>query len=162
VVPCFEDVRYSRRTDGTTYSTRGTELRPDAGGRIINWPKQNYDNGVTKNDATGRRFKATVRILKRLRLEMRDDGVAAAEPIPSFLSECLIWNVPDVGFAHDTHKADVRYAIAHLWNNTRNDADCTDWGEINELKYLFRGAQVWTREEANDFLQAAWNHVGFE
>ena len=55
-----------------------------------------------KNDATGRRFKAVVRILKRLRNEMVDNGHKVAGPIPSYLIECLIWNVPNEGFGHDT------------------------------------------------------------
>ena len=76
----------------------GTELLPDNGGSIINWPRQNYTTASTKNDATGRRFKAVVRILKRLRYEMVDNGHTVAEPIPSYLLECLVWNVPNEGF----------------------------------------------------------------
>jgi len=90
VVPCFEH----RRFLGTPQSNRylsGTELHPDNGGKIVNWPRQNYANGVEKNDATGRRFKAVTRILKRLRNGMVDEGYDAAEPIPSYLIECLVW-----------------------------------------------------------------------
>ncbi len=117
---------------------------------------------MEKNDATNRGFKAVVRIIKRLRNEMADNNIAAAKPIPSYLIECLIWNVPNEGLTHDTWRADVRHALAHLWNNTRNDEQCKEWGEVNELKYLFRTAQPWTRQAANDFLQAAWTYVGFE
>lgn len=72
------------------------------------------------------------------------------------------WNVPNEGFGHDTYKADVRYVIAHLWNSTRTVDSCGEWGEINELKYLFRSEQPWTREQANTFLQAAWDYISFE
>src|ERR1019366_9357909 len=99
----------------------GTELHPDNGGKIINWPRQNYKNGVAKNDATGRRFKAMVRKLKRLRNEMLANGHQVAAPIPSYLLECLAWNVPNEGLGHDEYSVDVRYAIAHLWNETRTD-----------------------------------------
>jgi hypothetical protein len=51
---------------------------------------------------------------------------------------------------------------AHLWNQTRVYESCKEWGEVNELKYLFRGAQPWTREQVNSFLQAAWDYIGFE
>lgn len=161
VVPCFEHRRFMGTLLSNSYDS-GTELHPDNGGEIVNWPRQNYANGVEKNEATGRRFKAVTRILKRLRNEMVDEGYKAAEPIPSYLIECLIWNVPNEGLGHDTLKADVRYAIAHLWNETRADESCKEWGEVNELKYLFRARQAWSRAQANTFLQAAWNYIGFE
>jgi hypothetical protein len=160
VVPCVEHRRYLGTPQDHWYES-GTELRPDNGGKIINWPRQNYDNGVAKNDATGRRFKAVVRILKRLRNEMVDNGHMVAEPIPSYLIECLVWNVPNEGFGHDKYRDDVRYALAHLWNETRTDDTCKEWGEINEFKYLFVG-QPWSRAQVNNFLDAAWNYIGFE
>lgn len=157
-VPCFEYRRYHR--DGTYLE--GTSFLPDAGGRIVNWPQQNYDNGVAKNDRTSRRFKAVVRILKRLRNDMAENGYASAGPVAAFLIESLAWNVPDEGFGHTTLKADVRWALAHLYNETRSDASCHEWGEINELKYLFRSSQPWTREQTNQLLNDAWSYIGFE
>jgi len=161
VVPCFEHRRVNGNA-GRNWINYGTQLNPDSGGKIVNWPRQNYRNGVDKNEATGRRFKALVRILKRLRNEMVANGHKAAEPIPSYLIECLAWNVPNEGLGHEKYKDDVRYAIAYLWNNTRADDTCKEWGEINELKYLFRGNQPWTREQVNIFLSAAWNYIVFK
>jgi predicted nucleotidyltransferase len=158
VVPNFE---YRRYTSASAYN-EGIKFIPDNGGEVINWPTQNYDNGVSKNQRTGERFKAIVRIMKRLRNEMNEAAIGAAKPIPSFLNECLVWNVPNEGFGHDTYKEDVRFVIVHLWNNTRTVDSCSEWGEINELKYLFRNAQPWTREQTNTFLQAAWTYIGFE
>jgi len=161
VVPAFEHRRF-HGTPVSYWHYSGTEIHPDKGGRIVNWPQQNYDNGVWKNDETGRRFKAMTRILKRLRNEMADEGYDAAKPIPSYLIECLAWNVPNEGYGHDTLRADVRHAIAHLWNGTRADEACNEWGEVNELKYLFRAGQPWARAQVNTFLQAAWDCIGFE
>jgi hypothetical protein len=163
VVPCFEHRRYMGTAQSHWYiEPPGSELHPDSGGSIVNWPRQNYTNGVAKNDATGRRFKAVTRIMKRLRNEMLEEGNKVAKPIPSYLLECLVWNVPNDGFQHETLKADVRYAIAHLWNETRLDDTCKEWGEVNELKYLFSNRQAWTRPEVNTFLQAAWDYIGFQ
>lgn len=161
VVPCFEHRRYMGTLQSHWYNS-GTQLFPDNGGEIINWPRQNYTNGVSKNDATGRRFKAVVRILKCLRNEMVDNGHKAAEPIPSYLIECLVWNVPNEGFGHNNYRDDVRYAITHLWNQTRADETCSECREINELKYLLRGGQPWSRDQVNSFLLAAWNYIGFK
>ncbi len=157
-VPCFEYRWY--RKDGTF--RQGAAFDPDKGGRIINWPDQNYENGVAKNKETGQRFKDVVRILKRLRNKMDDEKITAANPIPSFLIECLVWNVPNGGFGHDTYEADVRWALAHLFNNTKKFDDCREWGEINEYKYLFRPSQPWTMEQGHKFTSAAWDYLGFE
>ena len=92
---------------------------------------------------------------------MDDARVSPAAPLTSFLSECLIWNVPDSDFAHETHTEDLKAALTHLYNGTKTDAGCQEWGELSELKYLFTPNQKWTRQQANDFILAAWRHVGF-
>lgn len=75
VAAFFEHRRYSN--DGSCL--KGVELRTDNENRsVINWPEQHYANGTTKNTATGRRYKAVVRILKALSNEMTARGVRAA------------------------------------------------------------------------------------
>jgi len=158
VVPCFEFRRYAK--DGNHIT--GTAFDPDNGGRIENWPDQHYANGVWKNTETGGRFKDVVRIVKRLRYKMNDDKIVAAGPIPSFLCECLVWNAPNDAFGHDTYRADVWAVLAHMFNNTMKFDDCKEWGEINELKYLFRNPQPWTMAQAHAFLSAAWDYLEFQ
>lgn len=158
VAPFFEHRRYS--ADGSYLS--GIELQPDIGGRIINWPEQHYQNGVNKNAKTNRRFKALVRILKSLCNEMSEKDIAAAKPILGFLNECLVWNVPDDNFGYATYKSDTRSCLAFLFNSTMNDEKCSEWGEVSELKYLFRGSQKWTNQQAHSFISAAWDYIGFE
>lgn len=158
VAPFFEHRRYQE--NGTYIS--GVELRPDNGGRVINWPQQHYENGVSKNNATSRRFKALVRIFKSLCNYMSDQGIAEAKPITGFLLECLIWNVPNDNFGHSTYSDDVRACLIFLYNNTKSQDKCNEWGELSELKYLFRAGQKWTREQANSFILSAWNYIGFK
>jgi hypothetical protein len=164
VVATFEHRRYTGQyyPNGDHYYLSGVAFDADNGTRVINWPQQNYDNGVAKNERTNRHFKRLVRIIKRLRYKMEDEGIAAAKNIPSFLIECLVWNCPDAAFLHDTYSADTRYVLAHLFNNTRKDEECQEWGEENELKYLFRVGQPWTRQQVHGFVSAAWNYIGFE
>jgi hypothetical protein len=159
-VPCFEHRRY--RKDGTWIMPTGTAFVPDGGWRIVNWPDQNYDNGVSKNTATGGRFKDVVRILKRLRHKMNDEKIAAAGPVPSFLIECLVWNAPNSAFGHDTYTSDVREVLANLFNDTMKLETCNEWGEVNELKYLFRGSHPWTLEQAHAFISAVWDYLGYK
>ena len=158
VAPFFEHRRYDN--DGSHLS--GVELRPDNNGRIINWPVQHYENGVRKNNNTNKRFKQLVRIIKSLCNEMLEKGISSAQLIPGFLNECLVWNVPDANFGHVTYKADVRACLAFLYNNTRTDEECREWGEVSELKYLFRPKQKWTREQAHVFISNAWDYIGFQ
>jgi hypothetical protein len=159
VAPFFEHRRY--QYDGTYLS--GVELRPDNGvpNEVINWPEHHYENGNAKNDRTRRSYRALVRILKSLRNEMADTRVSVAEPVTGFLSECLVWNVPDAHFSNATYSGDLRAALTFLYNNTKDHTTCSEWGEVSELKYLFRANQKWTRQQAHDFILAAWRHVGF-
>lgn len=160
VAPFFEHRRY---VASGNYS-EGVELRPDnlQPPRVINWPAQHYANGVTKNKATGMRFKAMVRVLKSLRYEMLEAKIAAAEPAIGFLIECLVWNAPNSNFGNARYEDDLRNILAFLYNATISDDKCGEWGEVSELKYLFRGGQKWTRAEANAFISAAWQYVGFK
>jgi len=159
VIPTFEYRRYAangRYLSGTAFLDDGALVK------TINWPDQNYENGRAKNDSTNRRFRAVVRILKTLRNEMAEARIAAADPIPSYLSECLVWNVPNEGFDRGSYVADVRWALAHLFNSTLTEDAVKEWGEVNELKYLFRTGQPWNREAAHAFLAHAWDYIGFK
>jgi len=157
--PFFEHRRY--HADGSYLS--GVELRPDKPPpfRIINWPEQHYNNGVRKNNTTGKRYKSLVRILKSLRNEMDETGISAAKPISGFLVECLVWNIPNENFGHYSYSGDVRAGLIFLYNNTMSDEQCSEWGEVSELKYLFRSSQNGTRIEAHSFLGSAWDYLGF-
>lgn len=162
VVATLEHRRYVLKPDGTHYYLSGIGFDTDAGKRILNWPNQHYDNGLKKHEETARRFRKVIRILKRLRNEMQDEGITAADGIASCLIESLVWNVPDEGFGHETYREDVRYVLAYVFNNTRKDTDCSEWREVSRLKYLFRPTQPWTRDQAHTFISAAWDYIGFE
>lgn len=164
VVPTFEHRRYTgeKNADGSDRIHFGVAFQPDKGGLIKNWPQQTYDNGVGRNTDTGRKHKRVIRILKRLRGRMLDEKVAAAGPVPSFLIECLVWNADLAAFSKDNYTAILRHIIANVWNNTRGEEDCKNWVEVNRLKWLFRPSQPWTFKQANDFMQAAWNYIGYK
>lgn len=151
-----------RRYYSNSHYHSGVQMLTDQSQSIINWPEQHYSNGVDKNTRTGRRYKKAVRILKTMLNEMSASGVSAATPIPSFLVECLVWNAPDSAFAHDSYKAMMRAVLANLYNDTRTDATCSEWGEVSELKYLFRGSQPWSRAGAHEFVSKAWDYVGYQ
>jgi hypothetical protein len=162
VVPAIEHRRYFYNWRNQIDYHSGTEFYPDNGGTIVNWPHQHYENGVEKNKATGNRFKFITRAMKRLRFRMEGAGIEAAKGIPSYFIECLVYNAPNHCFGHAAYYNDVREVLAHLFNNVRSDEPCHEWTEVNQMKYLFRWMQPWSRQQGFSFVSAAWNFVGFE
>lgn len=150
----------------------GTALIAD-GKRIVNFPQQHYDNGVAKNKATGRRFKAITRVLKRLRYEMLNDYgyAAAAAGVQSFEIESMVWNVPDpllggaasplfASLVPDTGIRELlKHVLRHLYAGTASDQTCAGWKEVNGIKALFGTGQPWTREAAQTFIVAVWAYA---
>lgn len=158
VAPFFEHRRY---TSGTRYHS-GVEMLADGGSGIVNWPEQHYENGTSKNTATGRRFKRIVRVMKTLSNEMSAAGIESAERAPSFLIECLVWNTPDECLVRPKYTSAVRETLVHLFNSTLTDDVPNEWGEVSDLKYLFRGKQPWTCGSAHEFISDAWDYMGLE
>lgn len=158
VAPFFEYKVYT----ASGPAAEGVKLITDASQSIVNWPEQNYANGVAKNDATSRAYKGVVRILKRLCVEMENQCIAAARGVCGFLIECMVYNTPDTYFAFDTWRHTAREVLAFVFNNTLDDQHCSKWTEVNERKWLFHPTQKWTRSQAHSFADAAWNYLGLQ
>ena len=141
---------YRRHTSTTSYLS-GVKMNPDDYNppSIINWPEQHYQNGVSKNTKTSRMYKRIVRILKSLSIKMDSNGIHSAKNTPSFLIECLVWNAPNSSFKYSSYTETVRAVLAELFKSTMADSECSEWGEVSELKYLFRGSQPWSRQGAH-------------
>lgn len=158
VIASFRHRRYRGTKQNLTYR-EGVKFVTKGGSPIINWPQQNIDNGNAKAANTNRRFKKVVRILKRLNIHMEENGRAIAKKFSSYFIESLTWNVPNRDFGHQEIDDDVREAIAHLYN-AMGKPETKEWGEINELTYLFHTGKP-TQEDVKAWTQAAWNHCGF-
>lgn len=167
VVPFLEHRHYWSQAN-VAY---GVALKPDGGGSVIHnyperlldyWPDRSlhYENGVSKNTATGRRYKSVVRIMKKLSNVMADNDIQEAEAVPSFLIECLVWNTPNDRIGHSTWIENVAGVLKYLWSNTETDAGCSEWCEVNNIKILFHVSQPWTRDQVRAFIKSAWNYVG--
>ena len=167
VAPFFEFRQY---WDNGGYRA-GVALIPDnSARRIENYPERlvdywpstplHYENGVSKNTATNRRFKGMVRILKKLRIELENASNASATAVPGYLLECLVWNAPNWCFEHYTWGDRVQSVLRFLWQNTKDSTHCDKWCEIDDIKYLFHILQPWTLEQAHTFINTAWDYVG--
>ena len=159
-IAVFERRQWRRNSAGVLVYTTGVQFISDAGAKIHNYPRQQFEKGEAKHVRTGRRYKKMVRIIKNLSNEMADAGIAEAGLIPSFLIECLVHQVADSYFRQATFYEELDLVLAYIVVNTRSDERCGKWTEVNGIKFLFHTTQPWTREHAFDFALAARDHVG--
>ncbi|MDT0468345.1 nucleotidyltransferase family protein [Streptomyces gibsoniae] len=158
VVPCFAFRQY-RNADCTQWD-EGSIVYTRDGGKIVNWPAQQLDNGRDKNRRTNRRYKFAVRALKAVENDLTRLGHLDA--LPSYFMECLIYNVPDQVLVSDSLDAAFRSSLVHLrkdvhafWGNWR-----AMW-EPNEMKKVFQDGQKWKIQDARDLLEAAWHYLNY-
>ena len=156
VVPCFSYTYYMEQE-----SRSGTKIFKTDGTSIVNYPVQQLENGIRKNNATNYSYKKVVRILKRLENEMAANG--KFRELPSYFMECLAYNCPNSLFSYPTWTECIREILIHIWNNLEGEETPENrWFEVNECFYLFHSKQKWTRNDGREFAMAAWNHLGLE
>lgn len=158
VVPSFTFHRYWN-TEHTRKSV-GCCVFNTVGTKIVNWPQQQLDNGITKNKATGQRYKYFVRALKNAENVLSKADVI--QPLPSYFMECLVYNVPDEYLVPPGLVAGFRSTLAYLFNNLRTDDAVSEWLEPNERKYLFRGGKKWTRTDGFALVDATWDYLEYQ
>lgn len=158
VVPTWNYRRYSENGNYVP----GAKFKSDKGNWVTNFPKQHISNGIDKNSNTNRRFKRLTRLHRQLRYKMIAKGEHVSDNITSFLLECLVWNVPNsIMNNYDTWTEKLRESIIYIYDKTKTDDTCKDWGEISELFYLFHSGRKWSREDVNSYMLLLWNHLGF-
>lgn len=162
VVPSWEYRRYDGfDIYGQPIVHVGSRVYPSDGGYINNFPKVQVEKGTAKNNRTGRRYKRMVRCLKKVQMLLIDDGTLKEE-LPSYLIECVVYNVPDVRFADESYLTNFRGVVSYLWGETRETGNWNDWHELHELMYLFRGGRDWTPTQVHTLASRAWDAVGVE
>lgn len=137
VVPAYRYRDYSADWNNNPENyVGGIEIRPDSGGRIINYPEQHIKMGIVKNKTTKFNFKKCVRIAKNMREEMEKHGYTISDKISSFGIESLFWNVDDP--AYTKYTSILRYtfdeALTFLVGDYQN---CNKYTEANAIKPLF-------------------------
>lgn len=139
----------------------GTRFFGTDGIMVTNYPKVHIANGIKKNNDTNHRYKYLVRMFKKIRNNMVDDAVVDGDKISSFLTECLVWNVPNkIIMGYDTWTETIRQSIIYLYNAIKND-EHKKWCEVSERLYLFHSGRKWTDREAQAFMKSMWNYLGY-
>jgi hypothetical protein len=157
VVPSFEYHLY-RTSDRARYA-EGSAVFTRQGSKVVNWPAQQLENGRRKNDATGRRYKNFVRALKNAENHLADRGVFAEKP--SYLMECLVWNVPNQTLTLGDLDDAFRSTLQWLWDHLTTQYVRESWIEPNEIKYLFGDHQKWTIDDAKQVVTKTWDFLDY-
>jgi hypothetical protein len=127
----------------------GVFFRDRDGRPIVNFPKRHQRNGDEKDMRTGGRFKEVVRALKCVRRLAERERVIADGAAPSYLLECLLYNVPDNVYRTSSLWAAYHGALEWLWR--RHCEDPVSFGDLpcqNGINRLFGdGPDQW---EAGD------------
>lgn len=161
VVPSYEYRRYVYNSDGRVAYYPGQIVFRTDGTSVVNYPKQQYDNGIAKNNRTGTRYKQLVRILKNIENELVREGKLTE--LPSYFMECLVYVVPDDQFGHAGSVPltdDLKAVLLYIWNRTDTGGAGQNWYEPNDIKKLFGAGQPWSMQDARDLTAKAWNHYG--
>lgn len=136
VVPAYRhrDYRADYTFDANNY-VGGIEIRPDSGGKIINFPEQHIKNGKRKNSETNHKYKRHVRIMKKMKSLMKESGYQVPSSISSFGLESLLWNIPNSVYEKYTS---LRFVFDELLKFLKSDFENFEgYKEANGIKPLF-------------------------
>jgi hypothetical protein len=97
-----------------------------------------------------------------LRYRLKDEQIPFPDTISSFLLESLTWNVPnEIFIKNETWTGIMKESINYLYNKTRSQAECKEWGEVSEQLYLFHAGRKWTCEDVNNYMKLLWTYLEF-
>lgn len=125
---------------------------------IVNFPKQHYDNGVSKNgySRTRENYKPITRMFKNARNSMVDRGIIQDGIAPSYFVQGLLYNVPDSQYLGSYTEIYCKVV------NWLNSSGFEDFVCQNDLHYLFGSASVqWSKSHAKTFVNGLtdlWNN----
>lgn len=137
VVPAYRYRDYSGDDQNNPENyVGGIEIRPDSGGRIVNYPEQHIKLDIAKNKATQYNFKRCVRIVKNMREIMSENGYSISSQVSSFGLESLLWNA-EVS-AYIKYASILRYTFDEIITFLENDfSNYGSYLEANGIKRLF-------------------------
>lgn len=127
--------------------------------RVVNWPHQQYNNGVAKNTATGGRYKYFARALKNAENTLVAAGTMSNE-MPSYLMECLVYNADNGALQTGDLEQGFKATLQDLYNRLNAEPD-TRMLEPNDIKYLFHSTQKWTTAMGKQLIEEAWRYLGY-
>lgn len=154
VVPSFDYRLYWDQT-GASFSDGSTVFKRTSGAQIVNWPDQQLILGRDKNDRTNRRYKSFVRALKNAENALCETKVL--QPVPSYLMECLVYNVRDQTLTSGDLVEGFKATLVELYAGLTDSSVHSLWVEPNCIKLLFGSHQKWSVADATALVLQTWN-----
>lgn len=153
VVPCQAYRRYNSYNgdphDESNY-WEGIRFFTDGGQEIQNFPAIHKEKGAEINEAADGNYRETIRIFKRARNHLNEEGVIDKDDVASYFVECLLSNVSPETIAEHNRKDRFRDIIDEL-QDTNLQAFTTQHG----LSDLFGYATTqWKQRKARSFIRA--------
>ena len=137
-VPAMRNKDFRNDTYLRQSSVNGIYIRADDGTTVVNYPEQHIVNGRIKNNDTNYYFKKMVRVLKKMRYIMQNEGHKSADNISSFALESLLWNIPNSIYL-DYSKYSHSYMFGLLMDYVlKNFVSFNVYKEANGIKPLFQ------------------------
>ena len=55
----------------------------------------------------------------------------------------------------------LKNSIVYIFEQTKDDGNSNEWGEVSELLYLFYDERKWTKSDVNYFMIQLWNYLEY-
>lgn len=160
VLPCTAFRQYYQTYSGGADYHQGIAFLTSTGERIVNFPHQHFENLGAKDQRNNGKVKGCIRILKRIRNELEEQGQWDRKRSPSFYLESLVWNVPDSRFSGG-YDSVVQNVLAYLWNDLREkkaNNGLRSYMQANNIFILFH-PKFWNVDDALAFIDKIWQSV---
>lgn len=156
VLPCVEFHHYWDYQQSPGRFATGIAFLTKDGNRIVNFPQQHFDNMTAKNTASGEYFKGCVRIAKRIRNDLVQEGIIDQRHSPSCYLESLLWNAPTTLYqgGYSTAMQDV---LRHLYGRL-DGGNTANFMQANNVYILFHDA-FWSVPKAKELVTLIWNRI---
>lgn len=159
VVPSFSFIRYDS-TDQSQYHVGSCVFTRDTLAKIVNWPRQQLDNGVAKNNLTNGRYKKFVRALKNAENVLAEAGKIS--DLPSYFMECMVYNVSSGNLGYGSSLgAGFGQTLAAMYGDLDDGTALDSWVEPNDLKWLFKGNKKWSVAEGKELILETWRYLDY-
>lgn len=159
IIPCTTFRLYH----SPTHYSEGIELILDIpdGKRHFNFPNQHFENGISKNNSTSKRYKSVVRILKNVNYFITPEG---NDPrYHSYMIESLAYNLPTSTYLYSEPWRELLNKLCvDAWRYLKSDEPSDEsqrWMEVNDVKFLFHFDQKWSRADAKQFILDIYNLI---